>query len=423
MNILLLILVLVLIAFFSGIEIAFLSANKLRIELGKNKGSISGKILSQFNEKRSQFISTLIVGLNICLIVFSSMMSNLLSADYFAFLPKGGILLVFIQTILTTVVVLFLGEFFPKALFRINPNSILSFFAIPVKYLVYYPLLPLTFILEGTSRFFMKIFLRKEIEEHKQEYSAIDLEYLIKEVSSIDTANENESSDIDTEIFEKALYLKDVKVRECMVHRMHIEGIDASATVDEMKDRFVESKHSRLVVFDANIDNVIGYVHHLELLKKPESMRQLIRQIPAVPEAMSARDLLYTFIRERKSIAWVIDEYGGTAGIITLEDLMEEIFGEIKDEHDEEENVEKKMADNEYVFSGALEIDYLNEKYRLDIPHGEYETLAGFILAHHENIPDVNDEITVENFRFKIISASDNRIQTVEMKVLAENDL
>jgi len=420
LQILWLLLVLVLIAFFSGIEIAFLSANKLRIELGKNKGSLSGKILSEFNEQRSRFISTLIVGLNICMIIFTSMMANVLSQQYFPFLPAEGLLLLLIQTFFTTIIVLFLGEFFPKALFRINPDSLLSFFAIPVKYLVYYPLLPLTYILETTSKFFMKLFLRRDIEESKHEFSAIDLEYLIKEVYSQEGTPENKSAEIDTEIFEKALYLKDVKVRECMVHRMNIEAINSTANIEELKNRFIETKHSRLIVHNGNIDDIAGYVHHQELLKDPKDISSILRTLPAIPETMSARDLLYTFIRERKNMAWIIDEHGGTAGIITLEDLMEEIFGEIRDEHDEEENVEKKISDTEYMFSGALEIDYLNEKYHFDIPTGEYETLAGFILAHHESIPNINDEIVMEGYWFKVLNASDNRIQMVQMKLTEE---
>lgn len=407
-----------LIAFFSGVELAFLTANKLRIELSKTKGNASGRILAEFSENKSRFISAMIVGLNIGLILFSSVMSDVLRFDHFGFLPKGSILLLIVQTLITTSIVLFLGEFIPKTLFRINPDKTLAFLAIPVKYLAYYPLLPLTLILEGIAKFVMRILLRKEIREEKEEFGSVDLEYLIKEVYSGDKQDEVENQELDADIFEKALYLKDVKVRECMVHRMKIEALKDTATLQEITEKFIDTKHSRLIVFQENIDNILGYIHHQELFSKKQELTQMLRPILRVTETMSARDLLHTFIKESKNIAWVIDEHGGTAGIITLEDLMEEIFGEIKDEHDEEENIERVLDNDTYILSGALEIDYLNEKYNFNIPEGEYETLAGYIIAHTEDIPDMNEEIEIDSYLIKILAAENRRIITVQFKVL-----
>ncbi len=406
-----------LIAFFSGVELAFLTANKLRIELGKTKGTTGGKILAEFNENKSRFISAMIVGLNIGLIMFSSVMSEVLSFDFLGFLPKGGFVLLIAQTIVTTSIVLFLGEFIPKTLFRINPDKTLAFLAIPVKYLAYYPLLPLTLVLEGIAKFVMKLLLRKEIREEKEEFGSVDLEYLIKEVYSGDNQDEIIDQELDADIFEKALYLKEVKVRECMVHRMKIEGLKSSSTLQELSEKFIETKHSRLIVYDENIDSITGYIHHQELFSTKQLLSEMIRPIDRVTETMSASDLLHMFIKESKNIAWVIDEHGGTAGIITLEDLMEEIFGEIKDEHDEEENIEKQLENSTYVLSGGLEIDYLNEKYHFNIPEGDYETLAGYIISHTEDIPEINEEIEIDSFMIKILSAEERRIIMVQFSV------
>ena len=383
MDIFLIIIILFVIAFFSGIEIAFLSANKLRIELDKNKGSTSGKILSKFNEKRHEFVSTLLVGLNISIIIFGSIMANILVPEKISFLPKNNIALLIVQTIITTAFVLFLGEFFPKALFRINPDKTLSFFAIPLK-IIHAILYPFTWVLVKASHFFMKVFFGKELETHKEEFSAIDLEYLIKEVTSSAENTEDkkeEDKEIDAEIFEKALYLKDVKVRECMVHRMKVEAVNSDHSVAQLRQKFIETQHSRILVFENNIDSIIGYIHHQDLFKNPTEIKPLIRKIVTVAETSTARDLLYTFIKDRKNMAVVIDEYGGTAGIVTLEDLIEEIFGEIEDEHDIVEQTDTDLQNGSYIFSGDMEIDLINEKYALEIPSSEsYETLNGYIL-------------------------------------------
>lgn len=424
MDIITLVIILAFIAFFSGIEIAFLSANKLRIELDKNKGTTSGKILSKFNENRHQFISTMLVGLNICVILFGNMMANRLIPENFSFMPKGNFALLLTQTVITTFIVLFLGEFFPKALFRINPDKILSFFAIPLK-VINAILYPFTAILVGTSRLFMRWFLKSDITEHKEEFSAIDLEYLIKEVSSsADKKGETEEvKEIDANIFEKALYLKDVKVRECMVHRMKVEAVKNDASIDELRQKFIDTQHSRILIYGDSIDHIVGYIHHQELFKSPKEIKQIIRPILNITETMTARDLLYTFIKESKSIACVIDEYGGTAGIITLEDLMEEIFGEINDEHDEEDSTETLLKDGSYILAGDLEIDYLNEKYDLAIPESEdYETLNGYIIHEHESIPENNEELEIGRYQFKILNAEENRINLIMLKIIKDEN-
>ncbi len=424
MDIIAIVIILAFIAFFSGIEIAFLSANKLRIELDKNKGTTSGKILSKFNENRHQFISTMLVGLNICVILFGNMMANRLIPENFSFLPKGNFALLLTQTVITTFIVLFLGEFFPKALFRINPDKILSFFAIPLK-VINAILYPFTAILVGTSRLFMRWFLKSDITEHKEEFSAIDLEYLIKEVSSsADKKGETEEvKEIDANIFEKALYLKDVKVRECMVHRMKVEAVKNDASIEELRQKFIDTQHSRILIYGDSIDHIVGYIHHQELFKSPKEIKQIIRPILNITETMTARDLLYTFIKESKSIACVIDEYGGTAGIITLEDLMEEIFGEINDEHDEEDSTETLLKDGSYILAGDLEIDYLNEKYDLAIPESEdYETLNGYIIHEHESIPENNEELEIGRYQFKILNAEENRINLIMLKIIKDEN-
>ncbi|MEI6311902.1 MAG: hemolysin family protein [Bacteroidota bacterium] len=419
------IIVLLVIAFFSGIEIAFLSANKLRIELDKNKGSTSGKILSEFNEHRHEFVSTLLVGLNICVIIFGSIMANFLVPENFTLLPHNRILLLIIQTVITTAFVLFLGEFFPKALFRINPDKTLSFFAIPLK-IIHTILYPFTWVLVKTSKIFMKIFLGKELESHKEEFSAIDLEYLIKEASngSDDIEAKEEDNEIDAEIFEKALYLKDVKVRECMVHRMKVEAVNSNCTVDELKEKFIETQHSRILVYENSIDNIVGYIYHQDLFKNPTEIKPLIRKTVTVAETSTARDLLYTFIKDRKNMSIVIDEYGGTAGIVTLEDLIEEIFGEIEDEHDVDDQTDTALQNGTYMFSGDMEIDLINEKYHLDIPSSEsYETLNGYILYEHESIPEQNEELSIGDYLYTIIEAADNKIIKVFVKPIHQENL
>ncbi|MCB9257464.1 MAG: HlyC/CorC family transporter [Chitinophagales bacterium] len=422
MTLLLTILFLILSAVFSGMEIAFVSSNKLRIELNKETGKLANRIIAAYNEDGPTFITALLIGNNIALILFSAFMSILIDADTLRIDPNNQfILLLVAQTALTTIVVLIFGEFFPKALFRISPYRSLLLFAVPFKFLVYWFLKPIAYVFSWLSTSLIKLLLPNSFNEDQIGFSSVDLEYYIKELAAGQIA-ENEEDDINSDIFEKALYLKETKVKECMVPRTELHGLDKESTIEELRLSFIETKLSRLLIFEENIDNVIGYVHHIDILKKPKSIAEVIYPIMVVPETMNARDLLTLFTKENKNMAHVVDEYGGTAGLVTLEDLIEEIFGEIQDEHDEDEFIEKQIDDNAYVFSGRLEIDLINEKYKLDIPLGDYETLAGYVVVRHEAIPAVNETIILDNFEILVLDASDNRIETLQIKKLAKKD-
>jgi putative hemolysin len=297
----------------------------------------------------------------------------------------------------------------------------LLLFAYPTK-LIYVLLMPLTNIFHSVSSKVIKMVAGKDYHEGKQSFTEDDLEYLIKESAASEEKDGDETDNLNSEIFERALNLKDTKVKNCMVPRPEIEGIEADETVEDLRKKFLESKHSRLLVYDDNMDKVIGYIHHFDLLKNPVSIRQFTRPIEVVPASMNAQDLMIQLVKERKNIAWVVDEYGGTAGIITLEDLMEEIFGEIEDEHDVEDLTEKKISETEYIFSGRLEVDYINNEFNLDIPEGEYETLSGYIVTKHEDIPEQGETIRIDHFEIKIVKASDKRIMLVQIKVLEKED-
>tara|TARA_B100000497_G_scaffold63615_1_gene71874 strand:+ start:931 stop:2139 length:1209 start_codon:yes stop_codon:yes gene_type:complete len=393
-------------------EIAFISSNKLRIELNKETGNLASKVIGEFNEEAPTFITALLIMNNIALVLFSSFASTLIADEFSAY---TGLLLLIIQTLLTTVFVLIFGEFFPKALFRISPYRALSFFVVPFKYSIYwFPLKQIAGIFSWLSSQMIKLLMPEKYNENQVGFSSIDLEYYIKELAA-GHLGDDEDDEINSDIFEKALYLKDTKVKECMIPRTELYGVDKNSSFEELKSKFIETRLSRLLVYEENIDNVIGYIHHIDIIKKQESLMENIYSILVVPEHMNARDLLTQFTKEHKSMAHVVDEYGGTAGLVTLEDLIEEIFGEIQDEHDEDEFVEKKLNQDEYMFSGRLEVDYINEKYKLDLPNGDYETLAGFVVVNHEDIPNVNETVYIENFEILITEASDNRIETLQI--------
>jgi len=413
--------ILLLIAFFSGIEIAFVSANKLRIELLKEKGKSAATIMAGFNRQPAKFISTLLIGLNICVVAFGSISADILRPERYGFQAIGEIPLLVIQTVVTTFVILVFGELIPKILFRVNSDSTLLFFAYPVK-VVYIFLKPLTNMFHWASRGIIKMVFGSSYVEGLTEFTEEDLEYLVKETAAGEVKdNESDTDELNSEMFERALYLKEVKVRSCMVPRLEVVAVAADEGIEGVRKTIIESKHSRIFVYDESIDKIIGYVHHFDLLKKPETIQEILWQPVIVPESMNARDLLATFTKEKKNIAWVIDEYGGTAGIVTLEDVMEEIFGEIEDEHDDEGLAEKKIDANTYIFSARLEIDYLNEAYNFEIPEGEYETLGGYIVQANEDIPEQGDEIELDNFKVKILKASDKKIELVEfVKLNAE---
>lgn len=405
-------------ALFSGIEIAYVSANKLRIELGNQKGKVTGRLLARFSKIPSYFIGTLLIGNNIALVIYGIGMAKLLEPPLVQLLPgvtQNSIIVLLLQTLISTLLVLLVGEFIPKLLFRINPNGILRIFALPIGllFLVLSPFVGLVIILSKAILFGL---FKIRVEESKPVFSKLDLEAFVQEHSPGDI----EEQEINTELFQNALYLIKVKARECMVPRPEIQAIDVNSTIADLTQMFIGSQLSRIIVYDGNIDNILGYVHHHELLKKPESIRSILFQIPVIPETMPAMTVLNLFTKRRKTIAWVVDEFGGTAGILTLEDILEEIFGEIEDEHDKLEFIERQLSDNEYIFSARLEVDYLNETYRLNIPTGDYETLGGYIMNHTASIPGMKENIRTDRFEFTILHASENKIETVKLRVIGE---
>ncbi len=417
MLIALIILFLILSALFSGTEIAFISASKLRVELDRDKGSRQGAILAGFFAKPADFLGTMLVGNNIALVVFTYLMTQLL-APYIEPYVASELLRLLLSTIVITIVVLIFGEFFPKTFFRLYANELLYFLAFPLAFLKFILAIPAG-LMTKLSNFLLRLVLKTPVENVEQVFTRLDLETFIK-----DTRVEDSTEEIDTTLFEKALYLKQTKVKECMVPRTEIEEVDVSATIQDLKDKFQESNHSRLIVTKDDIDNVLGYVHHLQMLEEPKGIEEMILTIPIVPEVMRVHDLMNRLIKDRINIACVVDEYGGTAGIITLEDILEEIFGEIEDEHDQEEYVEVQVSEEEFIFSGRLEIDYLNEKYEaLNFPDGEYTTLSGYLVMTTETIPKQNAEIELEGYRFILELVSDTKIETVRVLKLEEEQV
>lgn len=422
--ILLIILMLMFSAFFSGVEIAFISANRLRLELLKNQKGITSRILTGFSENSNSFLGMTLLGNNVALVVLglsatklleeplAGLFSNWFGAGDYSFLSM------IIQTIFTTVLVLIFGEFIPKALFQINSARILQILAIPLKLLYWVMWLPVMVIMLIT-RLILKGLFKIDTKYEKQVFSRVDLEEFVEHFINIE---EQEDNDLNTDIFQKAISFNKIKIRECMVPRMEISAIEINESIESLRSLILDSKHSKVLVYEDNIDNIQGYVHHFDLLSNPKTIKEILFPINVIPETMGARNLLNLFIEEHKSIAWVVDEFGGTAGIVTLEDILEEIFGEIHDEYDSEDFIDRQLSENEFIFSGRLEVDHINETYGLHLPEGEYETLAGLIFAHHENIPEPQELITIGPFEFKIINVSDRRIETVKLKVLNESD-
>ena len=404
-------------AFFSGMEIAFVSADKLHIEVSKKKGSFAGRILALFTSNQSQFLATMLVGNNIALVLYGIFMARLLEPMLVVLLPTamvGDIFILIIQSIISTVIVLLTAEFLPKSLFLINPDLSLRLFAIPMG-AIYILMFPVVFLVVKISTFFIWMFGYK-ISDEKPVFGLTDLNNYIK--NNILNIRDEEEAEIDAKIFNNAIEFKTIKVRECMIPRTEIIAVDVNDSIQELKDHFIESGHSKILVYKESIDEVIGYCHTLELFKKPDDIKSILTDIPIVPETMLANELLIQFITERKSLAVVVDEYGGTSGIVSIEDVIEEIFGEIRDEHDDEYLTEQQLDKNNFIFSARHEIDYLNEKYELDLPEGEYDTLGGFIFAYHEDIPDVNEIIEISPFVITIFTMEENRIDKVKLTLI-----
>lgn len=414
-------LALFLVAFFSGIEVAFNSANRLSIELKKKQGRSSGIFLSSLFENPSRFIGVNTIGSTLFLVI-----SILLGSAFWNLVIRWNridnaqltwlipLRLVF-EIVLYWLIIIIVAEFIPRAIFKAKSDSLLTFSArsgvLGLFDRAFY-WIAASFI--NLSVFILNIIFDMRFDKRKDTLARVDPDLYFQQTNE----SHNENPDLNTELFENALSLAKVKVRECLVPRKEIEAVDINISIEELRKRLVETKLSKLVVYNGNIDNVEGYIHQLDLFKQPQSLRDILLPIPAVPESMSATDLISKFSKERKSIAWVVDEFGGTAGIVTMEDLLEEIFGEIKDEYDVEEFEEKQVSEEEYIFSGRLELDYLNEKYGLEFPENDSETLSGFIIHQYETIPRPKERIIIGDYEFEVINVSDTRIEMVRMKIL-----
>lgn len=404
-------------AMFSGMEIAFLSTNRLQLELDFKKNKFSAKIINKFFRNQSQFIGCLLLCNNIANVVYGIAIARILEpliADLLPEVINNDFMILLCQTLLSTILILITGEFLPKIIFGINPNKSMRIFAVPamILFIILYPII-LIFI--GISELVIKYILRVDIAHEDYKLNTVDLNDYIKEYANPEDEDEDIQQGI--ELFQNAIEFHNVKLRECMVPRTEIQAIDIEDKIEEVKAVFEETKHSKLLVFENNIDNIIGYIHINDVLTKTKDLRSKVRPIEFYPETYSAQKLLKRLSKKRQSIAVVVDEFGGTSGIISIEDLIEEIFGEIEDEFDVEENVEQTINANDHILSARLEIDYLNKNYKFNFPESDdYETLAGYIIHYHESIPEIGEEIIIGNYIFKIIKATDTKLEEVEIK-------
>ncbi|MBK6634188.1 MAG: HlyC/CorC family transporter [Chitinophagaceae bacterium] len=415
---------LVLIGFFTGIEIAFISANKLSIELNRKQGTKSGKLWGSYADQPARFIGTTLVGINLVFVVYGLLVVDMLLPIWLWIekqLPSTlsesvKYIKIFVETVLATLIVLFV-EFTAKAFFRTRNSSILNSGIISSIVQFFYSMLSSTGTqLVNFAEWILKYILNVKINPKRNMFSKVDLENFMHQSKSHE---QEENREINRELFDNALSLSEIKLRQCLIPRKEIEAVTGKSTIDEVKARFIDTHLSKLVVYDGNIDNITGYIHQLDLFKHPATVQEILLPIPTVPDSMSATDLMSRFSKERKTIAWVIDEFGGTAGIVTMEDLLEEIFGEIKDEYDTEEFVDKQLSATEFIFSGRMELDLITEKYRLYFPDDEEtETLSGYIIKNHEQIPKLKDHIIIGNYEIDILNVSDTRIEMVKLKVL-----
>lgn len=405
-------------AFFSGMEIAFVSANKLHIELEKKREGFIPKILNIITQKSSKFITTMLVGNNISLVIYSYYMGGLL-VDILPLKSYNDFSILLIQTIISTIVILITAEFLPKTIFRIYANEVLKIFAVPA-YLFYILFHFFSEFITFISDFFLRVFFKTNADEQQTEFSKEELGNYISE--QLETGNDNDEVDSEIQIFQNALDFHDVKAREVMVPRTEIVAVELHEKVTNLKSIFIDTGLSKVLVYKSSLDDVIGYVSAFELFKKPKTIKSILLPVEIVPESMMINDVLNSLMKKRKSVAIVVDEYGGTSGMITVEDIVEELFGEIEDEHDNQEFLEKKISQNEFNFSARLEVDYLNEEYGLNIPKSEaYETLGGFIIEHLESIPKENEVVDIEDFEIRIIKMSSAKIEEVSLKIINED--
>lgn len=403
--------------FFSGIEIAFLSANKLQIELQGKQGFLWGKIMSYFIKRQSWFIGTTLIGNTLALVLFGIYMAELIEPWLASHLPESindEVFILIFQTLISTLLILFTAEFLPKSLFLINPNLMLSMLAVPFR-IVYIILAPLTFSIVYLSKIVIIHVLRIEYSEEKPVFALTDLNNYLK--SMLKVRHEDEDIELDKKIFHNALEFKTVRIRDCMIPRTEVTSIDVEEGIEKLKEIFVQSGHSKILIYKDSIDNVIGYCHSSALFKKPQRIEEILTPINIVQETMMANHLMVQLIKERKSIALVVDEFGGTSGIVSMEDVIEEIFGEIEDEHDGDDLIEQKIDDNTFLVSARLEVDYLNDHFKWQLPKGDYETLGGLILAYTEDFPNEGDTIPIPPYSFTIQKTENKLINTVKVEV------
>lgn len=414
--IVIIIVTLLLSAFFSGMEIAFTSANKLKLEIDRKQKGVFGYIANIFVKNPGQYITTMLVGNNIVLVIYTLYMTMLIHAIAAVWnIPIGaGTGAVLLESVISTLVIIFLGEFTPKALFKLKPNTFLKIFAVPVflMYIILYPIAKFsTWLSYGLMRL---VGVKVKKGDYIKSFEKIDLENLLEE-NTVETQLQQEN---EIKIFQNALDFADLRVRDCMVPRVDVEAVDVNTTIEELTERFIESQYSRIFIWDGSIDNIIGYINIKSLFSKPKAIGDCMMPVRYVTETMPAEKMLQEFTNNRFAVAVVIDEFGGTAGIISLEDILEEIFGEIEDEHDTPEMVEKQVGDNEWVFSSRLEVDYINEKYGVDIPESdEYDTLAGFIIYHENGIPAVGKTVIIGNKQIRILKSSSSKLELVKVRI------
>ena len=402
-------------AFFSGMEIAFVSSNRLRAEMDREKNGLLAKVLDVFYHHPNNFVSTMLVGNNIALVVYGILFAHIFDATLFSQLSDGG--RVTADTLLSTVVVLFTGEFLPKSIFKSNPNTMLAVFAIPA-YICYVILYPISRFATLLSRGFLRLLgVKMPKESEDKEFTKVDLDYLVQ--SSIDHAKNDDEIEDEVELFHNALDFSDTKVRDCMVPRTEIDAVDVEdCTIEELKNKFIESGHSKIIVYRDDIDHIIGYIHSSEMFKQVTDISKHIQQMPYVPETMAARKLMHIFLQQKKSLGVVVDEFGGTSGIVSLEDIVEEITGDIEDEHDNQKYGAKQLTDGDYMLSARLEIEKVNEMFDLDLPESDdYMTISGLILHEYQSFPKLNEIVTIGRFEFKIIKNTMTKIELVRLKV------
>ena len=403
-------------AFFSGMEIAFVSVDKLRFEM-ERKAGVTSSIISYFLRNPNNFISTMLVGNNIALVIYGILMAQIIEVNLLAGIISNHFVMVLVQTVISTLIILVTGEFLPKTLFKINPNLMLKVFAVPL-FICYVILFPISKLASGLSYLFLRLLgMKVNKEASAKAFGKVDLDYFIQ--TSIENADSEEELDAEVKIFQNALDFSNIKIRDCIVPRTEVVAVDLTTTLEDLKNLFVESGISKIIVYDGNIDNVVGYIHSSEMFRNPVDWRNNVKDVPIVPETMAAHKLMKLFMQQKKTIAVVVDEFGGTAGIVSLEDLVEEIFGDIEDEHDNTSYVCKQIGEHEYVLSARLEIEKVNETFGLDLPESDdYLTVGGLILNRYQSFPKLHEVIEVDNYQFKIIKVTATKIELVRLKVI-----